>query len=151
MYSKSVIATFFLFLHIFYLKNKFSKFTIDLIKMATNYFTMARFRINDIKWLRQFIHNFTNAFSVCHSLFLSISPLSLIISSKKFKNDGNQKNTFAIYPNFSFDFGLVLTILRRFKPLCVVFGLLSTATCCQVADFFPAMIYIYICYIFFIR
>ena len=43
---------------------------------------------------------------------------------------------------FSFEFGLVLAILRRFQSLCVVFGHKTTATSCKVADFFSSY-YIY--------
>ena len=45
-----------------------------------------------------------------------------IITGKNFKNDGNQKIIIADKANFSFDFGLILAISRRFLPLCIVFS-----------------------------
>ena len=67
---------------------------------------------------------------------------------KKVNKDGNQKITYAVKTIFSFDFASS----RRFLPLCVVFGPSNTATSCQDADFFPAMMYIniygrYDCYL----
>ena len=59
-----------------------------------------------------------------------------IIPGKKIKNDGNQKIMIAEKENFSFDFGLILAILRRILPLCIVFIPITTATSCQDADFF---------------
>ena len=47
--------------------------------------------------------------------------------------------------NFSFDFGLILTILLRFLPLCIVLSPITTAASCQDADFLPGDIYLYIC------
>ena len=66
---------------------------------------------------------------------------------KKFKNDGNPKIFLADKANFSFDFGLILAILSRFSPLCIVFSLITTATSCQDADFFSSMVPIcmYVC------
>ena len=55
------------------------------------------------------------------------------------KNNGNQKIILADKANFSFDFGLILTVLRRFLPLCIVFSPITTATNCQDAVFFPGM------------
>ena len=46
---------------------------------------------------------------------------------------------------FPFIWGWFFTILRRFLPLFVVFDPSTTATSCQDAYFFPAMIYIHIC------
>ena len=59
---------------------------------------------------------------------------------KNFKNDGNQKIILADKANFSFDFGLILTILRNILPLCIVFSPITTATSCRLV-----CIYIYIC------
>ena len=61
---------------------------------------------------------------------------------KNFKNDGNQKIILADKANFSFDFGLILAILRRFLPLSIVFSLITTASSCKDADFFTGMMYI---------
>ena len=58
---------------------------------------------------------------------------------QNFKNDGNQQIILADKASFSFDFGLILSILRRFLPLCIVFIPITTATSCQDADFFPGM------------
>ena len=41
-------------------------------------------------------------------------------------------------------FPLILAILRRFLPLCIVFSPISTATSCQDADFFPGMMYMHL-------
>ena len=54
-----------------------------------------------------------------------------------FNNAGNQKNSFIVLENFSFDFGLVLAGLGQFfLPICVVYGSLPTATSCEDADFY---------------
>ena len=52
-------------------------------------------------------------------LAIDTSSLYIIISilpGKNLKNDGNQKIILADKANFSFDFGLILVILRRFLP-----------------------------------
>ena len=65
---------------------------------------------------------------------------------EKLKNDGNQKIILAGKANFFFDFGLILAILRRFLPLCIVFIPITTATICQDADFFPAQVKLIVIY-----
>ena len=49
-------------------------------------------------------------------------------------NDASNKKNLAAW--ISFDYGLGFTVLRRFLPLCGVFGLSAPATRCQDADFF---------------
>ena len=68
----------------------------------------------------------------CQSIYVCLIP------GKKIKNDGYQKISLAVQDNFSFDFGLVLTILYRFLPLCIVFGPVTTATSCQVCQLFSS-------------
>ena len=72
--------------------------------------------------------------------------IHIIPGKNKFNNDGSQKITLAVNEIFSFDFRLVFAISRLF----VVSGPITTATSCQDADFFPAMIYTYI-YIYIYR
>ena len=64
-------------------------------------------------------------------------------TNQNLKNDGNQKNILADKANFSFDFGLILAILRRSLSLRIVFSHITTATSCQDADFFPGMTHTY--------
>ena len=74
-----------------------------------------------------------------YTLMLFTITLS-INSTLPEKNDGNQKITYAVQAKLSSDFGLIFAILCRFLPLGVVFYPSTTATSCQDADFFPAMI-----------
>ena len=66
--------------------------------------------------------------------------IKLIFTSyleKNSNNDSNQEITLAVWANFSFDFGPVLPILRRFLPLCIIFGPLMMATsCARMPTFF---------------
>ena len=61
------------------------------------------------------------------------------------KNDSNQ-NIFSLPFRriFPLVLWLLLAILRRFLPLCIVFGPKTTVTSCEDADFFPGMIHTYI-------
>ena len=67
---------------------------------------------------------------VCNCTFTYV----MFIHEKNIIDDGNQK----FYTVLSFDFWLVLAILRRFLPLCVDFGLLTKADSCHDADFFSS-------------
>ena len=65
------------------------------------------------------------------------------VPGKNLKNDGNQKIILAVKANFSFDFWLILVILRRFLHR---FNPITPAASCQDADIPICTIYMYCIY-----